>query len=129
MGLKLVIWDMDGTLVDSRAGIEAAMGRAFAEHGLAAPDYEAIRKTVGLSLLDVFRALAPDDYPEMELTELSNNYRRAFIAQRVDPKFHEPLYAGALETMQRLAAEGWLQAMATGKGRTGNSRRVQGASD
>ncbi len=121
MTLKLVVWDMDGTLVDSRAGIEAAMGRAFTTHGLPPPHYDEIRHTVGLSLIDVFRALAPEDYSQTGLEALADTYRQAFVAQRADPEFREPLYEGALATMQRLADAGWLQAMATGKGRTGIS--------
>ena len=119
MSLRLAIWDMDGTIVDSREVITTAMARAFESCGLAAPDYEATRKIVGLGLEEACRRLAPQDYPASELDRLVESYRQAFVARRADPGFREPLYEGATETLERLAGEGWLIAMATGKSRRG----------
>lgn len=119
MSLRLAIWDMDGTIVDSREVITAAMARAFEACGLEAPDYEATRKIVGLGLDEACRRLAPADYPAPELVRLVEAYRQAFVARRADPDFREPLYVGAMDTLDRLAGDGWLIAMATGKSRRG----------
>lgn len=119
MSLKLVIWDMDGTLVDSRDVIQCAMVRAFETLDLSPPAYEATRKIVGLGLSEACRLLAPTDFDDARLPELVDAYKHAFIAHRQDPSFKEPLYDGTMETLQRLAEAGWLQAMATGKSRRG----------
>lgn len=119
MSLRLAIWDVDGTLVDSRAVITEAMGRAFRATGLPAPDYERTRTVVGLGLEEACRTLAPPDLSPGGLVRLVDAYREAFVARRAEPDFEEPLYPGALETLGRLAGEGWLIAMATGKSRRG----------
>lgn len=116
MTLKLAIFDMDGTLVDSREVIQTAMATAFERCGLVPPDYEATRQIVGLGLSEACRRLAPeyDDLPR-----LVREYKEAFVARRSDPDFKEPLYEGAVETLERLANENWLIAMATGKSQAG----------
>lgn len=116
MTLKLAIWDMDGTIVDSREVIQTAMCRAFEACGLALPDYDATRKVVGLGLHEAVSTLAPDYHDAAGLTEA---YRQAFVLRRTEKDFKEPLYDGAVETLERLANEGWLIAMATGKSHRG----------
>ncbi len=117
--LKLAVWDMDGTIVDSREVIQTAMERAFRTLALAPPTYEQTRHIVGLGLAEACRRLAPAGFPEADLPRLVEAYKDAFIARRADPDFREPLYDGALETLQRLSGEGWLIAMATGKSHRG----------
>ncbi|MDB5642752.1 MAG: HAD-superfamily hydrolase, subfamily variant 1, partial [Hyphomicrobiales bacterium] len=58
--MKLVIFDVDGTLVDSQHFIVEAQTRAFAAHGLRAPTRDAMLSIVGLSLVQAFETLAPD---------------------------------------------------------------------
>jgi phosphoglycolate phosphatase len=94
MELRLAIWDVDGTLVDSRAVIQACMEAAFRETGLPPPDYDATRRIVGLSLVAGIAQLA---------------------RLRADPALHEPMYDGALDVLDRLKQDGWLLAIATGK--------------
>ena len=115
MSLKLAIWDMDGTLVDSREVIQMAMERAFGNMGLPIPDYNATRQTVGLPLDEVCRRLAPDTFDEARLPDLVESYRQAFIARRTEPGFVEPLYSGATKTLEKLRADNWLIGLATGK--------------
>jgi phosphoglycolate phosphatase len=117
--LKLAIWDMDGTIVDSRDVILTAMTRAFETCGLAPPAYDETRKIVGLSLHDGCRILAPDDITDGKLDDLVAAYRDAFILRRTEPGFLEPLYDGAMETLQQLRDDNWLIAMATGKSHRG----------
>ena len=116
MTLKLAIWDMDGTIVDSREVIQTAMVRCFESLGLAPPSYDDTRKVVGLGLEEAVQMLAPD-YDD--IPTLVANYKQAFLARRSDPDFKEPLYDGAAETLHRLAEDGWLIAMATGKSHRG----------
>lgn len=116
MSLKLAIWDMDGTIVDSRDVIQTAMARAFETLGLAPPAYDETRKVVGLGLEEACRILAPEG---TDTAALAETYRQAFVQRRTEPGFKEPLYDGAMETLDRLAAQGWLIAMATGKSHRG----------
>ena len=116
MTLKLAIWDMDGTIVDSREVIQTAMVRCFESLGLPAPAYDDVRKTIGLGLAEAVETLAPD-YPD--IPGLTEAYRQAFIARRTESDFKEPLYDGAIETLERLANDNWLIGMATGKSHRG----------
>ncbi|MHA6289449.1 HAD-IA family hydrolase [Maricaulis sp. CAU 1757] len=117
--LKLAIWDIDGTLVDSRQVIQAAMDAAFRRAGLGGIEYERTRTIVGLELGEAVRRLAPPDYPSARLAELTGWYKQAFVEQRAEKGFSEPLYAGARETLERLVDDGWLMGVATGKARRG----------
>ncbi|MEM9054919.1 MAG: HAD-IA family hydrolase, partial [Pseudomonadota bacterium] len=116
MTLKLAIFDMDGTLVDSREVIQTAMVRAFEACGLTPPAYDDTRQIVGLGLSEACRRLAPQ---YEDLPHLVSEYKSAFVARRTDPDFREPLYDGAIETLERLANDDWLIAMATGKSHAG----------
>lgn len=118
-GLRLAIWDVDGTLVDSRDVIQACMEAAFRKSGLPPPAYEATRHIVGLGLHEGCAILAPPDISRGQLDMLVTNYKTAFVEHRTSPGFHEPLYAGALATLERLRDEGWLMAVATGKSHRG----------
>ncbi len=113
--LRLAIWDVDGTLVDSRAVIQACMEAAFRETGLPPPDYDATRRVIGLDLAVALAILAPPDIGRGRLDMLTSNYRNAFTLQRAAPGHHEPMYDGALEVLDRLKQDGWLLAIATGK--------------
>jgi phosphoglycolate phosphatase len=117
--LRLAIWDMDGTIVDSRDVIQRAMTRAFEAAGLTPPPYEETRKIVGLGLHEACQILAPPDISADRLAHLVESYRGAFRILRTEPGFREVLYDGALETLEELRDAGWLIGMATGKSRAG----------
>lgn len=117
--LRLAIWDVDGTLVDSRDVIQACMETAFRSAGLPPPDYDATRQIVGLSLDEALGTLAPPDIGAERLAALVEAYKQSFTIHRTTPGYHEPLYAGALELLDQLKAEGWLMAVATGKSHRG----------
>ena len=114
---RLAVFDLDGTLVDSRAAIGAAVRDAWIALGLEPPGYEQSRRIVGLSLTEAIKTLAPD-LPETRYGELTEAYRDAFLKNRAAGT-DEPLYAGARETLDTLKRDGWLLGVATGKGRRG----------
>ncbi|MCC5997419.1 MAG: HAD-IA family hydrolase [Oceanicaulis sp.] len=118
-GLKLAVFDVDGTLVDSRQVIHNAMSRAFERAGLGAIAYDRVRTIVGLELSEAVARLAPPDYGADQVAALTGFYKEAFVAQRAEAGFSEPLYDGARETVERLCDEGWLLGVATGKARRG----------
>jgi phosphoglycolate phosphatase len=111
---KFVIFDCDGTLVDSQATIVAAMERAFSAHGLAPPEAGLIRHQVGLSLERAVANLAPEAGQE-SLAQLVAGFRRAFTALQREQTLEEPLFGGVVETLDRLDAAGVLAGVATGK--------------
>lgn len=119
MSLKLAIWDMDGTLVDSREIIHESMSQGFAACGLTSPTYDQSRRIVGLSLHEACARLAPEDISAEKVDALVDAYRQAFIAFRSRPGYVQPLYEGAMDILQQLRDENWLIAMATGKTRQG----------
>jgi phosphoglycolate phosphatase len=119
--LRLVVFDMDGTLIDSQHLIMASMERAFAVAGHALPVREQVLAVVGLSLPEAMAALAPH-LPAEATLDLAERYREGFVAQRAAgaEAEHAPLYPGARQTLERLAADPtMLLGVATGKARAG----------
>lgn len=90
---------------------------AFEALNLPAPGYEQTRQIVGLSLVPAIQRLAPD-LPESAYPRLAEAYRDAFIANRA-AGLSEPLYAGVVELLPALKAQGWALGIATGKARRG----------
>jgi phosphoglycolate phosphatase len=118
MTFPFAVFDIDGTLVDSRAIITACMDAAFVGAGFEAPGYEKTRRVIGLSLGAGLKYLAPDA-DEATRTIILESYRDAFFTMRQDPALASPLYEGAAELLAHLSAEGWTLGIATGKSRRG----------
>src|SRR5690606_32898562 len=97
--MKLVIFDCDGTLVDSQNIIAESMSAAFAAEGLAWPGRDATLAIIGLSLGEAFARLAPHLPVEVRAT-LADRYRQAFFELRQDPVHHEPAFDGALDAIE-----------------------------
>lgn len=118
MTLKLVLFDVDGTLVDSQAHIVAAMEMAFQEAGKTPPDRNQILSIVGLSLDMAFLKLAPDLSPQNR-NDLVEGYKSAFqFIRRTKPI--SPLYDGAKDCLDVLAnTKDIVLGIATGKSRRG----------
>jgi phosphoglycolate phosphatase len=114
---RLIVFDCDGTLVDSQHLIVAAAERAFAAHGLAPPSAPAVRAVIGLSLEIAFAELHPGSDLALRAM-LIDSYRIAWRALR-EEGVHEPLYPGALATLSELDRRGHLLGVATGKSRPG----------
>jgi len=117
--MKLVIFDCDGTIVDSQHIIVAAMEGAFAVHGLPAPHRNDIVGVVGLSLIPAVARLAPQ--AELSLIEsLAMAYKDHFSDLRRLPEHHEPLFPLAREIIHALSVEPDTRlGIATGKSRRG----------
>ncbi len=120
----LAVFDVDGTLVDSRATILKASVEAAADVGLPEPGYDAVRQMVGLSLREGLGTLAPH-LDAAGLDAFTARFQASFLRMNSDPAFHEPLYEGAAALLDRLKAEGWAIAMATGNSRRGVNRMLQ----
>ncbi|MEM1346215.1 MAG: HAD-IA family hydrolase [Pseudomonadota bacterium] len=118
--MKLVIFDVDGTLIDSQALILAAMTGAFEAAALAPPSREAVRAIIGLSLPQAMAVLAPDADPATH-ARLSEGYRDSFQALRAagGAEAEVAFYPGALACLGALDEAGYLLGVATGKARRG----------
>ncbi|RUP13574.1 MAG: HAD family hydrolase [Methylobacterium sp.] len=120
--MRLVVFDVDGTLVDSQHLIVAAQEVAFAENGLPAPGRREALSVVGLSLPQAFRRLVGEDGP---VAELSESYKQAYNRLRLDPAHEEPLFPGMADLLTRLHDRGdVLIGLATGKSRRGVDRLI-----
>lgn len=117
---RLVIFDVDGTLVDSQASILSSISEAFSRTGLKAPSRAEALGIVGLSLVEAMATLVPDAGPEVHLT-LAAHYRDAHVEQRErgGAEAAAPLYPGARDAVLGLDRAGWALSIATGKARRG----------
>lgn len=117
--MKLVILDVDGTLVDSQAHILGAMGRAFAGEGLETPSRDAVLSIVGLSLPQAMAQLVPEADAAL-IHRLVEGYRGSFASLRSQIEDAAPLYPHTLETLGALRAyDEVLLGIATGKSMRG----------
>ena len=117
--LKLVIFDCDGTLVDSQHMIISAMTKAYSAHGLPLPEQEILLSVIGLSLVEAFTKLGEglDGFPA---ESLAGHYRDAFHAMRAPGAPVEALYPGAADAVGALARrQDVVLGVATGKSQRG----------
>lgn len=118
---ELLVFDWDGTLMDSEARIVACVREAVREIGLEVPPDSAIRNIIGLGLSEAVIALFPEADSQL-VGEISDRYREHFLFQNQTPM---PLFEGVEETLQELASRGHLMAVATGKSRRGLERSLE----
>jgi len=124
--LKLAIFDVDGTLIDSQAHILAAMQGGFQAAGLPVPDRDTTLSIVGLSLPVAIARLVPGaDAPT--LAAIVNGYRTSFATLRArDGAALSPLYPGMRAVLDTLAArDDLVLGVATGKSRRGMAHLCQ----
>ncbi|MCC5970809.1 MAG: HAD-IA family hydrolase [Pararhodobacter sp.] len=117
MTRRLVVFDVDGTLVDSQAHILGAMALAYAGQGLPVPGREAILNIVGLSLPQAFARLMPDG-DALQIDALVAGYKSSFGTLRAADM--SLMYPGAKEALETLGGQkDMLLGVATGKSRRG----------
>lgn len=113
----LVVFDWDGTVVDSTAMIARSIQKAAADLQLRVPSLERASHVIGLGLNDALAAAVPD-LPVGRIDEFSARYRHHYFA--VEPDI--VLFAGIRELLVALAESGATLAVATGKSRRGLDR-------
>jgi len=120
MQWQLVVFDWDGTMVDSAARIVAAVEGAARSLALDPAPVPEIISYIGLSLDTMFMALHPDQDRETIL-RLCTAYRQHWLQSSV---IDTPVFGGAVQCLQRLQEAGALLAVATGKSRRGLDRAL-----
>jgi len=118
--MKLILFDCDGTIVDSQHIIVAAMEGAFERAQLPLPARCDILSVVGLSLVPAVSRLLPPGADPHIAKKLAESYKEGFQTLRRDPANHEPLYPGARDVIHALASrDDVVLGVATGKSRRG----------
>ena len=116
--LRLAVFDVDGTLVDSQHHIFAAMQLAYEALELVCPPLEQVRGIIGLSLPHAMRHLSPG-LTDWQYEGLVEAYKATFKSNREGGEF-APLYAGIGDMLDELASDDHLLlGLATGKSRRG----------
>ncbi len=111
---RLIIFDWDGTLVDSEAAIVDAFRQAYQQASHRAPTYDEVRNIIGLNLNDAAAQLSPNLGSRMRL-EIVDNYRSNYANLKQSPK----LFPSVSRVLRELNGQGYALAIATGKSRRG----------
>jgi len=117
---ELLIFDWDGTLMDSAGVIVDSIQRACQDLGLEVPSERASRQIIGLGLAQALQTLLPD-LPADHYPQLVEAYRRHYLGRDQDIPLFEGVEAGILDLRRR----GYQLAVATGKSRLGLSRALE----
>ncbi|WPL16869.1 Pyrophosphatase PpaX [Thiorhodovibrio winogradskyi] len=120
MQVELIIFDWDGTLMDSAARIVNCMTAAFVEQDVQPPAPELMRDQIGLGLEEAMQTLCPRARPEL-ISRLIEAYRNRFLGEDPTPTL---LFDRAAEVVRALHQQGLLLAVATGKSRRGLDRAL-----
>lgn len=124
--LRLIIFDVDGTLVDSQADILAAMAVAFDRAELPTPERKDILGIVGLSLEEAFAHLVVGA-PSTLIAQMTQDYKDSFIDLRakVGAAQSSPFFPNAQTVLDQLHAQDHtLLAVATGKSKRGLNKLI-----
>jgi len=118
--VRLLVFDWDGTLMDSESQIVASMQAAIRDLTVPVPDAGRIREIIGLGLPEAIEALLPGHSPDFH-QRLVARYRHHWLA----PGNRCELFPGAARTLNTLHERGYHLAVATGKGRRGLDKALQ----
>nr|WP_276611712.1 HAD-IA family hydrolase [Thiorhodococcus mannitoliphagus] len=116
----MIVFDWDGTLMDSEARIVTCLQSAFLDLELTPPSAEAARDIIGLGLDEAMQQLMPSADARLR-AELITRYRRHFLVTNQTPSV---LFPGALEALKWVTERGYRLAVATGKSRMGLDRSL-----
>lgn len=117
---ELLIFDWDGTLMDSAGVIVDSIQNACADLDIAVPEDRACRQIIGLGLTQALQTLLPN-LPEQQYPLLVEHYRHHYMGRDADI----PLFAGVYEGIRELRSAGFTLAVATGKSWKGLDRALE----
>jgi phosphoglycolate phosphatase len=116
---QLLVFDWDGTLVDSAQAIVESLQGACTDLGFEPPTDERARHIIGLGLIDALRSAIPY-VPESEYRRIVDRYRTHFLARDGNLQ----LFPGVRAGLDALVSRGYLLGIATGKSRRGLERAL-----
>ncbi|MCP1603496.1 HAD-IA family hydrolase [Pseudomonas citronellolis] len=119
----LLVFDWDGTLVDSVGRIVESMRVAAERSGLPRRSDEAIKGIIGLGLPEAIQTLYPEVDDEAALTVFRGDYAEHYLMLEVEPS---PLFPGVADALEHFRQSGYRLAVATGKSRRGLDRVLKG---
>ena len=121
MSFKAIIFDWDGTLVDSEAHIVECITEAARKMGLPERTYDEKKHIIGLGMQEALLALYPD-LSEQDVSELRQYYSQHFFGPKSEAV---RLFPNVLDTLREIRARGINLAVATGKSRNGLNKALQ----
>lgn len=118
--MKLVLFDCDGTLVDSVGLIHEVMARTFVHFGYDRPDVALTKSIIGLTLDIAIARMQGKPHVDDEALAMTAHYKAIFAQTRAEPGFEEPMFDGISAMVAKLAArDEILMGAVTGKSRRG----------
>jgi phosphoglycolate phosphatase len=111
----LIIFDWDGTLIDSIDWIARCLQNAANNTRHTTPNYQSAKDVIGLSIDKAIAALFPDAN-ENEVHTLVDHYEKAYFSKKIS---RDDLFTGVFDMLEALKKNGYLLAIATGKTREG----------
>jgi len=112
---RLLVFDWDGTLMDSRDKIVNCYTGAACDHGLAPPEPDQVAELIGLSIMESFTRLYPEN-PSALNSRLATSYSEYWSVKDNTPMM---LFGGVRQGLGRLGRAGYLLSVATGKSANG----------
>lgn len=119
---ELIVFDWDGTLMDSASAIAGALQSACVDLAIEPPSDEQARHTIGLGWQDALRISVPQ-LPTSRYREFAARYGHHFLQHDQDLV----MFDGIVELIRELGEAGFLLAVATGKSRKGLERAMRGS--
>lgn len=120
---RLLIFDWDGTLVDSIGRIVDSMRAAAELCGLPQRSDERIRGIIGLGLPEAVASLYPELDDAQLIERFRHHYSECYLSLEQQPS---AFYPGVVESLQAFREAGYILAVATGKSRRGLDRVLAG---
>jgi phosphoglycolate phosphatase len=118
---ELLIFDWDGTLMDSIAWIVHCLQTAAEQAGCPLPTPQAAKDVIGLSIVRAMDTLFPEAGPELR-EQLVRAYSQEYASRALGPG---DLFAGVREMLEELNEAGYRLAVATGKTRAGLQKALR----
>ena len=118
---KLLLFDYDGTLVDSAQMIIDGTIEAFNRCGLAIPKPEEIKAGIGQKLDIAIKSYLPLEHKGI-LDEITRHYRQWYVEKDLEGKQFEPLFENIKPVLEKLYQDGWKLGIATNKSLRGLNR-------
>ena len=117
----LIIFDWDGTLINSIDWITHCLQQAAVQCDCTMPEAQAAKDVIGLSITRAMQTLFPDADVKMQ-KQLVNHYSRNYLSKQISA---DDLFPGVIEMLLQLKDKGYQLAVATGKTRAGLTEALQ----